>query len=53
MWKFHGWFERHTLIMGIGIVIMVSIGGLVEIAPLFFIQNTIEKVDGMRPYTPL
>ena len=32
---------------------MVSIGGLVEIAPLFFIQNTIEKVDGMRPYTPL
>jgi cytochrome c oxidase cbb3-type subunit II len=53
MWKFHGWFERHTLILGIGIVIMVSIGGLVEIAPLFFIQNTIEKVDGVRPYTPL
>jgi cytochrome c oxidase cbb3-type subunit 2 len=31
----------------------VVIGGLVEIAPLFWIDNTIEKVDGMRPYTPL
>jgi cytochrome c oxidase cbb3-type subunit 2 len=31
----------------------VVIGGVVEIAPLFWIDNTIEKVDGMRPYTPL
>jgi cytochrome c oxidase cbb3-type subunit 2 len=31
----------------------VSIGGLVEIAPLFFLQDTTEKVDGVRPYTPL
>jgi len=31
----------------------VAIGGIVEIAPLFWIDNTIEKVDGMRPYTPL
>jgi cytochrome c oxidase cbb3-type subunit 2 len=31
----------------------VVIGGIVEIAPLFWIDNTIEKVDGMRPYTPL
>jgi cytochrome c oxidase cbb3-type subunit 2 len=31
----------------------VCIGGIVEIAPLFYFQNTIEKVDGMRPYTPL
>ena len=49
----HGIFERHSLILLIGIVIVVSIGGLVEIAPLFFIENTIEKVEGMRPYTPL
>ena len=32
---------------------MVAIGGIVEIAPLFWIDNTIEKVEGMRPYTPL
>ncbi len=33
--------------------IAVAIGGIVEIAPLFWIDNTIEKVEGMRPYTPL
>ncbi len=32
---------------------MVSIGGLVEIAPLFWLKSTIEKVQGMRPYSPL
>ena len=37
----------------IGILIVIAIGGLVEIVPLFYLKNTIEKVDGMRPYTPL
>ena len=32
---------------------VVTVGGIVEIAPLFYLQNTVEKVDGMRPYTPL
>ena len=41
-----------TLLMVLSLVV-VSIGGIVEIAPLFYLQNTIEKVDGMRPYTPL
>jgi cytochrome c oxidase cbb3-type subunit 2 len=53
MWKFHAWFERHSLILLIGIIVVVSIGGIVEIAPLFYLENTIEKVQGMRPYTPL
>ena len=53
MWKFHAWFERHSLILIIGIVIVVSVGGIIEIAPLFYLENTIEKVQGMRPYTPL
>lgn len=53
MWKHHGKLERHSLLLVIGIVVVVSIGGLVEIAPLFWIKNTIEKVDGVRPYTPL
>ena len=33
--------------------LVVTIGGIVEIAPLFYLENTIEKVEGMRPYTPL
>ena len=53
MWKKHAAFERHSLWLLIGIVIVVSIGGLVEISPLFYLESTIEKVDGMRPYTPL
>ena len=34
-------------------LLVVTIGGIVEIAPLFYLQNTIEKVEGMRPYSPL
>ena len=41
-----------TLLLGLTLVV-VSIGGIVEIAPLFYLQNTIEKVEGMRPYSPL
>jgi cytochrome c oxidase cbb3-type subunit 2 len=53
IWQSHGKIERNSLILLIGIIIVVSIGGLVEIAPLFWIEGTVEKVDGMRPYTPL
>lgn len=53
MWKHHAKFERNSLVLLIGIVIVVATGGLVEIAPLFYLESTIEKVDGMRPYTPL
>jgi cytochrome c oxidase cbb3-type subunit 2 len=49
----HGKLERNSLLLVIGIVIVVAIGGLVEITPLFYLESTIEKVDGMRPYTPL
>ena len=53
MWKRHEKFERHSMWLIVGIIIVVSIGGLVEIAPLFYLESTIEKVDGVRPYTPL
>ncbi|NWH08678.1 MAG: cytochrome-c oxidase, cbb3-type subunit II [Alphaproteobacteria bacterium] len=49
----HEPFERHSLVLTAGILIVVAIGGLIEIAPLFYLENTIEKVEGMRPYTPL
>ncbi|RYE09228.1 MAG: cytochrome-c oxidase, cbb3-type subunit II [Hyphomicrobiales bacterium] len=49
----HGVIERNaTLLLTLSLVV-VSIGGIVEVAPLFYFQNTIEKVEGMRPYTPL
>lgn len=53
MWKAHAKFERHSFVLLIGIILVVSIGGLVEISPLFYLESTIEKVEGVRPYTPL
>jgi cytochrome c oxidase cbb3-type subunit 2 len=41
-----------TLLLGASLLV-VTIGGIVEIAPLFYLENTIEKVEGMRPYSPL
>ena len=53
MWKRHQKFERHSLWLTLGIIVVVSIGGIVEIAPLFWVESTIEEVEGVRPYTPL
>ncbi len=49
----HGVIERNATLLMVLSLVVVSIGGLVEIVPLFFLQNTIEDVEGMRPYTPL
>jgi cytochrome c oxidase cbb3-type subunit II len=49
----HAIIEKNaTLLLGLSLAV-VTVGGIVEIAPLFYLQNTIEKVEGMRPYTPL
>lgn len=53
MFKHHDKIERNSVLLLVLTVIVVSIGGLVEIAPLFRMETTIEKVEGMRPYTPL
>lgn len=49
----HAIFEKNSILLCVGILITVAIGGLVEISPLFYLESTIEKVKGMRPYTPL
>ena len=49
----HGVIERNASLLLVLSLLVVVIGGIVELVPLFFFQNTIEKVDGMRPYTPL
>jgi cytochrome c oxidase cbb3-type subunit 2 len=49
----HEWFEKNALLLLIGSLLTISIGGIVEIVPLFTIETTVEHVDGMRPYSPL
>lgn len=49
----HAKLERNGIAFATMILLVASLGGIFEIAPLFTIENTVEKVDGMRPYTPL
>jgi cytochrome c oxidase cbb3-type subunit 2 len=49
----HDSIERNLGILVILTMLAISAGGMVEILPLFFIKDTVEKVDGVRPYTPL
>ena len=49
----HEVIEKNATLLLIFSLLVVSIGGLVQIVPLFYLQNTIENVEGMRPYTPL
>ena len=49
----HQILEKNATLLLVCSLLVVTIGGIVEIAPLFYLENTIEKVDGMRPYTPL
>ena len=49
----HQRIEKNLTLMGVLILITVSIGGIVEIVPLYTIETTIERVEGVRPYTPL
>ena len=51
--NWHKAIETRSLLMLVLILITVSIGGLVEIVPLYTIETTIEEVEGVRPYTPL
>lgn len=51
--KKHEKIETNVLLLVLGIFVTVIIGGIVEVVPLYSIQNTIENVKGVRPYTPL
>ena len=53
LWSKHAIFEKNSIILLIGILIVIAIGGLVEIAPLFYLKSTIEQVGSVRPYSPL
>ncbi len=49
----HELLEKHGWLLTTAILVVVAIGGVVEIAPLFYLESTIEKVEGVRPYSPL
>lgn len=53
VWAKHQIFEKNSMVLLLGILVVVAIGGLVEVAPLYYLKSTIETVQGMRPYTPL
>ena len=53
LWQKHWILERNSILLLVGILIVIAIGGLVEVMPLFYLKSTIETADGMRPYTPL
>src|SRR3974390_1825897 len=53
IWTRHQTLERNSILLVIGILLVIAVGGIVEMAPLFYLKSTIEKVEGMRPYTPL
>lgn len=49
----HEKIETNNFLMIVLILIVVSVGGLVEIVPLFFQHSTTQPVPGLKPYTPL
>ncbi|MEX0969951.1 MAG: cytochrome-c oxidase, cbb3-type subunit II [Paracoccaceae bacterium] len=49
----HKAVERNASLLFALSFVVVAVGGVVEIVPLFYLENTIEDVEGVRPYTPL
>ena len=49
----HKVLEKNATLLLVTSLLAVTVGGIVEIAPLFYLENTIEEVDGVRPYSPL
>ena len=49
----HKIIETNATLLLILSFLVVTIGGLVQIVPLFYLDNTIEEVEGVRPYSPL
>ncbi|RYG92692.1 cytochrome-c oxidase, cbb3-type subunit II [Loktanella sp. IMCC34160] len=49
----HKVLEKNATLLLVASFAVVTVGGIVEIAPLFYLENTIEDVEGMRPYSPL
>src|ERR1039457_1084502 len=49
----HSMIEKNSALMIVLIILVVAVGGLVEIVPLYFQKSTTEPVAGLKPYTPV
>ena len=49
----HDLIERHVGLLLVLVILTISVGGLVEIVPLFFQRSTTQPVEGMKPYSAL
>ena len=49
----HETIEKNAVLLAVLTLVAISIGGIVELVPLFTIETTVEKVEGVRPYSPL
>ena len=49
----HEWIEKNPWLLIALVVLVVSVGGLVEIVPLFFQRSTTEPAPGIKPYEAL
>jgi cytochrome c oxidase cbb3-type subunit 2 len=49
----HDMIERNQALFIILVILVIAVGGLVEIVPLWFEKSVTEPVAGLKPYTPL
>jgi len=49
----HDLIERKSALLIVLVILTVSVGGMVEIVPLFFQRSTTEPIAGLKPYTAL
>jgi cytochrome c oxidase cbb3-type subunit II len=49
----HERIETHNFLLIVLILLVVAVGGLVEIVPLYFQRSTTQPLEGVKPYTPL
>ncbi len=49
----HRWIERRPIQMLLASLVLVAIGGLIEIIPMFTIDSNVPRIESVRPYTPL
>jgi cytochrome c oxidase cbb3-type subunit 2 len=49
----HETIEKNAVLLAVLTTLTIAIGGIVELVPLFTIETTVEKVEGVRPYSPL
>ncbi len=49
----HEWIEKNPWLLIVLVLLVISVGGLVEIVPLFFQKSTTEPIAGLKPYSAL